>query len=258
MPDDDRAVQSSDQNHSDPKRTRRNVMAMAGVAVGVILASTLATGKAEAGFGDRHHGDPGGWGGGGSPACFLKGTMILTEHGETAVEDLRAGDKLPTLSGHMREIKEIHSWVVERSPDQNWADDAAPVKVCRSAIAPNFPQNDLYLSPLHSLYVDGVLITARNLVNGRSIVRCSDYEAASITYVHVELEDHQVIWAEGAPVESRLAESMVPFAPIWSGGRRFELASRFRSAVSPWLDKRSTFDKVRDRLEARSETELAA
>ncbi|MGO4684982.1 Hint domain-containing protein [Hyphomicrobium sp. 2TAF46] len=197
------------------------------------------------------------WGGGGGVACFLAGTKILTADFERTVEDLRAGDTLPTISGGTRTIKKIRSWTAERRADEKWSDDVAPIKVCRGALGPNVPQRDLYLSPNHALYVDGVLISVGNLVNGRSIVRCSDYDGDLITYFHIELEDHQVIWANGAPVESRLAETMTPFAPLWSGGRRFELSSRLRSAISPWYDTRTQFDKIRDRIEEQSEPSFA-
>ncbi|AGK56890.1 hypothetical protein HYPDE_26038 [Hyphomicrobium denitrificans 1NES1] len=244
---------SEDQCDVALKRTRRNVMAMAGIAAGALVASSLAAGKAAASGGKRSFSL---WDCDEGVACFLIGTKILTAGGERAVEDLHVGDRLPTASGRMREIKKIASWVVERELDRNWPDDVAPIKVCRSAIAPNFPQRDLYLSPLHALYIDGILIAARKLVNGRSIIRCTDYDAHTLTYFNVELEDHQVIWAEGLPVESRLVGSMAACAPLWDSGRRAELASRFRSAVSPWFDKRDVYDKVRDRLEARSEANL--
>ncbi len=198
-----------------------------------------------------------GWGGGGGVACFLAGTKILTANAERTVEDLRAGDTLPTISGSTRTIKKIRSWTAERRVDEKWSDDVAPIKVCRGALGPNVPQSDLYLSPNHALYVDGVLITVGNLVNARSIVRCSDYDGDLITYFHIELEDHQVIWANGAPVESRFTESMTPFAPVWTGGRRFELSSRLRSAISPWFDARTQFDKIRDRIEEQPESSFA-
>lgn len=199
----------------------------------------------------------GGGGGGGGVACFLAGTKILTANFERPVENLRAGDTLPTISGGTRTIKKIRSWTAERRVGEKWSDDVAPIKVCEGALGPNLPQRDLYLSPNHALYVDSVLITVGNLVNGRSIVRCSDYDGDLITYFHIELEDHQVIWANGAPVESRLTEAMTPFAPVWTGGRRFELGSRLRSAISPWFDTRTQFDKIRDRIEEQSESGFA-
>ena len=42
----------------------------------------------------------------------------------------------------------------------------------------------------------------------------------SLSYFHLELEDHQVIFAEGAPVKSALGDRMIPFAPFWFDGRK--------------------------------------
>ena len=105
------------------------------------------------------------------------------------------------------------------------------------------------LSPAHALYLDGVLMRVSGLVNGRSIVRCSKGEEDRLTYFQRDIEDHQVIFAEGAPVELCLGDGMIPFAPIWFESRKSQLASRLRSAISPWIDRRKVVDKVRDHLE---------
>jgi hypothetical protein len=188
----------------------------------------------------------------------LRGTKILTDAGETAIETLAAGDMVRTVSGELRAVKRVTSWNAERRADRDWTGDVAPIKVCRSALAPNVPHRDLYLSPGHALYLDGVLICVRSLVNDRSIVRCSQTEETTLTYFQLDLEDHQVIFAEGAPAESCLLDGMTPFAPIWFEGRKSELASRLRSAISPWVDRRGRADKVRDRLDARGDSVLAA
>jgi Hint domain len=168
------------------------------------------------------------------------------------------GDRVTTVSGQSRVIKRVIDWNAERTPNQAWRDDVAPIKICRSALAPNVPQRDLYLSPSHALYLDGLLVCVGGLVNDHSIVRCSKGEADRLSYFHVELEDHQVIFAEGAPVETSLGDQMAPFAPIWFGGRKSKFASRLRSAISPWVDRRNVADKVRDRLDVRGESDLAA
>ena len=119
-----------------------------------------------------------------------------------AIENLGVGDMVSTVSGELRAIKQVISWTAERKPNRDWTDDVAPIKICRSALAPNVPHRDLYLSPGHALYLDGVLIAAQGLVNDRSIVRCSKGAEDRLTYFQLDLEDHQVIFAEGAPVES--------------------------------------------------------
>jgi hypothetical protein len=52
----------------------------------------------------------------------------------------------------------------------------------------------------------------------------------------------------GAPKTD--AVRCAPFATY--GGRRGELKSRVRSAMSPWLDRREPIDVIRDRLEERA------
>jgi hypothetical protein len=50
------------------------------------------------------------------------------------------------------------------------------------------------------MFIDGMLIEAKDLVNGISIVQAQ--HADQVDYFHVELESHDVIIAEGAASES--------------------------------------------------------
>ena len=71
----------------------------------------------------------------------------------------------------------------------------------RGAFGENVPERDMYLSPDHAVFVDGVLIPVKLLINGTSITQV---KRDRVTYYHVELPDHAVILAEGLPVESYL------------------------------------------------------
>jgi len=62
------------------------------------------------------------------------------------------------------------------------------------------PRRDLWVSPNHALYLEGVLIEVRDLVNHVSIVQAE--RVAAIEYFHIELDGHDVIVAEGAAAES--------------------------------------------------------
>ena len=50
------------------------------------------------------------------------------------------------------------------------------------------------------MFLHGVLVPARHLMNGTTIVREGGLER--VDYYHVELDSHDVILAEGAPSES--------------------------------------------------------
>jgi hypothetical protein len=135
------------------------------------------------------------------PPCFCAGTRILTERGEVAVEDLRIGDRVPTvLGGTTTPIVWIGHRSVEptRHPRPH---DVWPVRIAAHAFNPGVPCRDLWLSPDHAVFIDGVLIPVRYLVNGRTIVQ---EPVGKVTYWHVELARHDVLLADALPCESYL------------------------------------------------------
>ena len=62
--------------------------------------------------------------------------------------------------------------------------------------ADNVPRRDLWISPNHAMYLDGVLIEARDLLNGVSIVQAERVNPSNIFTLSLKL--HDVIVAEGA------------------------------------------------------------
>jgi hypothetical protein len=139
------------------------------------------------------------FGGNGSIACYLRGTRILTDRGSVAVEELDIGDALVTGSGDIMKIK----WIGRRAY-AGWAaeanDEVQPILFKAGSIADHVPSRDLYVSPEHAMYVDGILIPSRNLVNGISILRAQPMD--EVSYFHIELDRHDVIFAEGALSET--------------------------------------------------------
>ncbi len=131
--------------------------------------------------------------------CYCVGTLIESERGPIAVEELAIGDCVKTLGGAARPIK----WIGTRSYDGRFIvgnRDVLPVCVHAGALADGVPARDLWISPHHALYLEGVLIEAKDLVNGVSITQAKKVER--VDYFHIELESHDVIFAEGAPAES--------------------------------------------------------
>ncbi len=132
-------------------------------------------------------------------ACYCAGTLILTDGGEVAVEALRIGDRLVTASGAVRPIR----WIGRRAYAARFAaanPDVQPVLIRAGALGGGVPRRDLHVSPLHGMLLDGVLVAARDLVDGVGVVAVR--EAREVTYFHPELDGHDVILAEGAASES--------------------------------------------------------
>ena len=133
-------------------------------------------------------------------ACFATGTRIATTRGEVAVERLRVGDNVLGPDGSAQPA----IWLGHRRVDCHRhprPHDVWPVCVQAGAFAPGVPSRDLFLSPDHAVFADGVLIPVRYLINGRTIAQV---KRASVTYWHVELPQHGVLLAEGLPAESYL------------------------------------------------------
>ena len=74
------------------------------------------------------------------------------------------------------------------------------------ALGEGVPARDLYVSPDHGIAIDGLLINAIALVNGHSIYQV-DAPLDGFTYYHVELENHALLFAEGAAAESYLPQN---------------------------------------------------
>ncbi|MCJ2124127.1 Hint domain-containing protein [Methylobacterium sp. J-077] len=141
--------------------------------------------------------------------CYCSGTRILTEHGEVAVEDLRVGQGVVIASGQLRPIRWIGS---RRYPGSTTPQADRPVRIQAGALADGAPARDLSVSPDHALYLDGLLVAAGHLVNGRTITRGE--AVTDLTYWHVELDTHDMLLAEGIPAES--------FLPVAGLHARFE------------------------------------
>jgi hypothetical protein len=133
--------------------------------------------------------------------CFCRGTHLTTDHGEVPVEALQIGDLLRTAAGNFAPVR----WVGRRSYNGRFiAGDhlALPVRLHPGALAEGVPARDLYVSPWHGICEGGVLVPAWRLINGVSITQVPAVD--QVEYFHIELDQHAVIFAEGAPAETYL------------------------------------------------------
>ena len=132
-------------------------------------------------------------------ACFRRGTMIGTPAGETAVEALKIGDEVMTLAGEAAPVR----WIGHRAYNGRFVarnEALLPICVRAGALGDGVPARDLHVSPAHALHIDGLLVPAEFLLNGTTISQAESVE--EVEYFHVELDAHQVIFAEGAAAES--------------------------------------------------------
>ena len=207
--------------------------------------------------------------------CFLRGTSILTPSSEVRIEHLKVSDRVETVRGQPLPIKWIGTHLFRKSR-AHWNDRVMPIRVSRHAIDGRTPHADLYLSPDHALFLDGVLMPVKELVNGLSIVPALPAGAEVIEYFHILLDTHEAVLAEGVPAETCLLghrghedftnfieyerlygneapSVMVPFAPLvgYESGRE-HLKALLRLGASPFMTVSDPVQSAYERLAARA------
>ena len=134
-------------------------------------------------------------------ACFTRGTLIESVDGPVPVEALRKGMRLKTLDNGNRLVRAV----LRREVDARG--DLAPIHITAGALG---NARDLLVSPAHRMLIsdwrgqmlfgaDEVLVSAANLVRGDLIYRVPQ---PRITYYHILMDSHEIIFAEGAATES--------------------------------------------------------
>lgn len=133
--------------------------------------------------------------------CFAAEALIAGPHGPMRAGDIEPGDRVDTFDRGMQTVR----WV-GRMPVRGQG-DAAPIRFAPGAIGNDAP---LRLSPQHRVLLRSeraellfcapeVLVPAKALVNGGTI---RPAPCDTVTYVHLLLDRHEVLWADGALCES--------------------------------------------------------
>ena len=144
--------------------------------------------------------------------CFAQGTQIDTPNGKVSVEDLEAGMSVMTVDSGAQDIR----WVGKRYFSAAELADQPhlkPIRITAGAFGNNLPQEDLLVSPQHRLLVSSpitqrmfgereVLIAAKHLCGIPGIF--VDEDADGVEYVHILLNTHEVVFANGLPSETLL------------------------------------------------------
>ncbi|WP_244470781.1 Hint domain-containing protein [Microvirga massiliensis] len=265
-------------------RARRHFVGLAAAASAKVAAvSALAVTTLSSSASARNgNGNAFGWEiGKGNPHkggghCFLRGTSILTPAGEVRIEDLRIGDLVETVRGEAMPIKWIGRHLFRKS-GAAWSERVMPIRISRHALDERTPHTDLYLSPEHALFIDGVLMPVEALVNGTSIVPALPSDMETVEYFHILLDSHEVILAEGAHAETCLLRGsdhehftnfieyerlygsgprpvMEPFAPqVGFDNAREHLKGLLLLGLSPFVQVHDPVRSAWERLAARAE-----
>jgi hypothetical protein len=134
------------------------------------------------------------------PPCFMSGTLIDTPSGEVPIESLRPGDLVLTPTGP-EAIKFLGRTTRKASALKPQA--KMPIRINKNSLGSQLPSRDTYCTPSHAFAVDDCLVEARALVNNESITNIEKWpDLVPIIYFSIELEDHQLVWANGLLTET--------------------------------------------------------
>ncbi len=145
-----------------------------------------------------------------SVICFTPGTRIRTESGDVLIENLGTGDRVLTRDDGPQEVlwsghRRMSGARLFAMPDQR------PIRMRAGALGVERPDADLIVSPEHRVLVTGraamdlwgepeVLVRAADLVGDSRVT--VDHSLRETFYIHLMLDRHEVVWANGLEVES--------------------------------------------------------
>lgn len=143
-------------------------------------------------------------------SCFASGTRIDTDRGPVCVEALVAGDLIRTADNNTQPLRAILRREISAA-ELALHPQLAPIRLGAGTLGAHLPNRELRVSPQHRFVVnspivrrmfgtDDALIAACKLQGLPGIDRWTDPEG--VTYFHLVLDRHEVIFANGAPTES--------------------------------------------------------
>lgn len=142
--------------------------------------------------------------------CFAAGTLIRTGDGERPVETLAEGDLIWTRDHELQPVRWLGSRRLDAA-DLDAAPHLRPIRIRAGALGAGMPAQDLVVSPQHRILVRSaiaarmfgaheILVPAKQLLSIPGIE--IDEAATEVTYVHVMLDQHEVLMSNGAETES--------------------------------------------------------
>jgi hypothetical protein len=146
----------------------------------------------------------------GGVICFTPGTRILTPDGLCLVQNLREGDMVQTKDNGAQEI--VWKGARRMTGARMFAmPHLRPIRIRMGALGVERPDEQLLVSPSHRMLIQEdeamalfntpeILVAAKDLINGKTVT--VDVTVPEVTYIHLLLSDHQILWANGVETES--------------------------------------------------------
>ncbi|WP_258869660.1 Hint domain-containing protein [Paracoccus thiocyanatus] len=142
--------------------------------------------------------------------CFVRGTLIETEHGPVPVEELVPGMMVLTRDHGLQPLR----WIGSRALESEVLDsnpNLRPIRIAAGALGKDLPRRDLLVSPQHRILVRSkiaqkmfgateVLVAAKQLLQIAGIDVAADL--AQVEYYHFLFDQHEIVLSEGAETES--------------------------------------------------------
>ncbi len=140
--------------------------------------------------------------------CYVSGTLIETGKSAQPIENLTVGDNVLTRDHGLQPIRWIGQSRVKAQGK------LAPVRIMAGALGPNCPAQDLLVSRQHRMLLGSkicqrmfgaaeILVPAIKLTDLPGVL--IDETEDEITYLHLMTDQHDVIYAAGAPSETMLS-----------------------------------------------------
>lgn len=140
--------------------------------------------------------------------AVLSGSLIATQRGEIAAENLRPGDRVVSRDRGLVPLR----WIGRITVDTRQARDTAPMRIPRHALGRNLPVRDLYVAPDQKIWLKGaafrdlfasheVLIPAAALAGWSGVTQAAYLTEA--TYLLLLFDQPEIIIVDGLQIESR-------------------------------------------------------
>ena len=143
--------------------------------------------------------------------CFTPGAMICSRNGNTAVENLVVGDEIMTRDHGLQKVR----WISRAT--RRATGSMVPVRISAGALGQGLPERDLVVSQQHRMLLTSKIAqrmfgTPEVLVPAKKLLALPGVELTEtafwVTYIHLLLDRHEIIFAEGTATESLLTGPM--------------------------------------------------